>query len=219
MHYILNYFSKDELSAASTLLSAFGILINLLVLIVAYKALASWRNELKYNDKNQVITFLFDDVKNLHSDFISVIVLQSKYLKKMSDADNDPVEHLRNDERFNNPEIIARIESNELVRMQRELKIATEEYLQAHERYAIKIISLSSYIIPLQRYPLDKRVIDKISESINNLSTSSYSCLEYFDNTKDITEELYLNEVNQVNAMYIELLVDIDTSKVKILGK
>lgn len=65
-------------------------------------------------------------------------------------------------------------------------------------------------------YTLDKRVIDKISESINSLSTISYSCLKYFDNTMDISEELYFNKVN---AMYIELLVDIDTAKIKMLGK
>ncbi|PHM72365.1 hypothetical protein Xekj_00644 [Xenorhabdus sp. KJ12.1] len=70
MNYVLSYFSKDELNAISILLSACGVLINLLV---AYKAISSWRNELKYNDKNQVITFIFDDVKSLHSDFISVV--------------------------------------------------------------------------------------------------------------------------------------------------
>lgn len=32
----------------------------------------------------------------------------------------------------------------------------------------------------------------------------------------DISEELYFNKVN---AMYIELLVDIDTAKIKMLGK
>lgn len=219
MNYVFSYFSKDELNVISILLSACGVLISLLILLVAYKALSSWRKELKYNDKNQVITFLFDDVKSLHSDFISLIALQSKYLKQMSDADKDPVEYLRDNDKFNDPEILAKIESNELIRIQRELKKTTDDYLQAHERYTIKIISLSSYLIPLRRYPLKKLAIDKIAESINSLSDASYSCFEFFDKTEDVTRELYFYEVNKVNAKYLELLVDIDTSKVKMLGK
>lgn len=219
MNYVLSFFTKDELNAISILLSACGVLINLLVLLVAFKALSSWRNQLKYNDKNQVITFLFDDVKVLHSDFISLVALQSKYLKQMSDADNDPVEHLRNNSKFNDPKILGEIESKELIRIQMELKKTTNDYLQAHERYTIKIISLSSYLIPLGRYPLKKSVISEITESINSLSAASYSCFEFFDNGEGLTKDLYFEEINKVNAKYLDLLVNIDKSKVKILGK
>lgn len=217
MNYILISLSKDEFDVVSTLLSAFGVLINLFILIVAYKALSSWRNELKHNDKNQVITFLFDDVKSLHSDFISLISLQSKYLKQMSNVNNDPVAHLRNDDKFNDPEILARIESNELIRMHEELKKTTDDYLQAHESYSIKVISLSSYLIPLQRYPLNELIFNKISESINSLSTTSQSCIEYLDDAGEITSELSFDEINKVNAQYLELLINIDISKVKML--
>ncbi len=219
MNYILSYFSKDELNLIYILLTACGVLINSLFLFVAYKALSSWRNEIKYNDKNQVITFLFDDIKSLHSDFISLITLHSKYQTQMRDADNDPIEHLRNNDKFNAPEILAQIESDELIRIQRELKITTDAYLQAHERYIIKIISLSSYLIPLKRYPLNKLIFNKISESINSLSDTSQSCFEYLDDLEHVAGELYFKQVNIVNAKYLELLIDIDTSKIKILGK
>jgi hypothetical protein len=216
---VFNYFTKDELNVISVLLSFSGVLINIVVLVVAYKALSSWRNELKHNDRNQVITFLFDDVKKLHTDFISLVVLQSKYLKQMSDADNDPVAHLRNHDEFNDPEILAKIEFDELGRIQRELKEATVDYLLAHDKYTIRLISLSSYLIPLKRYPLKKSAINKITESINGLSEASYSCFEFFDKKKDITRDLYLVEVNKVNVKYFDLLANLDSSKEKMLNE
>lgn len=217
MNYIFVYLSKDELDWVSIFFSVCGVVVNSLILLVAYKALSSWRSELKHNDKNRVITFLFDDVKSLHSDFISLISLQSKYQKQIIDADNDPVEYLRNNDKFDNPEILAQLESNELIRIQEELKKTTDDYLQAHEKYTIKIISLSSYLIPLQRYPLDELIFNKISESIYSLSTASQSCFEYLDSAGEITSELRFDEINKVNARYLELLINIDISKVRML--
>ncbi|KAB7704652.1 hypothetical protein GBN32_17425 [Plesiomonas shigelloides] len=219
MNEVFNYFTKDELNVISVLISFSGVLINIFILAVAYRALSSWRYELNHNDRNQVITFLFDDVKKLHADFISLIVLQSKYLQQMSDADNDPVAHLRNHDKFNDPEILAKIEFDELGRIQRDLKEATVAYLLAHDKYTIKLISLSSYLIPLKRYPLKKTAINKITESIHGLSDASYSCFEFFDKKKDITRDLYLVEVNKVNAKYFDLLVDLDSLKGKMLNE
>ncbi|WP_421166597.1 hypothetical protein [Aeromonas dhakensis] len=218
MSNIFSYFTPHEINVISALLSSGALLVNIFVLLIAYKALSSWRHELLHADRNQIISLLFDDVKNLHAEFISLIGLQSKYIKLMKDADGDPIAHLRNDERYSDPDVLSAIEAAEFERIGNEFKVATEEYLQAYNRYTIKTISLSSYLISINNFPISKKTIDQITESINGLSSASNSCLEFIDNCTETENDINMKEIQKVNAKYVNLLVCLNGSKDKILN-
>ncbi len=217
LNEVAGAFDKKGLEIFNYIFSIVAVFINLALLVVAWRALSTWRKELMSTEGSGVFSAMFDEVKGLHFDFIVLVGLQRKYNKLMLEADADRLSSIRGDERYSDPELLAALEVSANETFREELDASCKSYLMTQEVYVMKLISLEAFLIPLERYSLSKKQKNTIVESIRSLSQMSFEFFEAADKLGSASQREVGREMNKVNSKYLMLLMALDGAKETVL--
>lgn len=193
--------------------------VSLATFFIAFVALFTWRKEMRFADRSGLLNLMFQEVRSSHFDFISLVALHAKYRKLTGDVDEDPLAHMRKNPDFNDEVLLLALEEKTRERIQLEWQATCEKFLAANELYSLKLISLQAFMIPVQQYPLRKKLKEEIEQAVQALFDLSYDFFECFEHSDKPSESETNKKFNGVNAKYISLLVALDKSKVRFLGQ